>query len=67
MASDVVSLPKEEYELLVKCRHIVESEFEEHFSEEFISAVKESEEAYTKGEFIVVKNRRQRKKIFDSL
>ncbi len=67
MGSDTVAISREEYELLVKCRHIVESEFEEKFSKEFIKAVKKSEEAYKKGEFVVVKNSKDRKKLFDSL
>lgn len=67
MASDVVTIPKKEYELLLKCKHIVESEFEENFSEEFIKAVKESEEACRKGEFVRVKSSEERRKLFDSL
>jgi len=31
-------------------------EFEEKFSDEFIAEVKESEEAYARGEYIEVKN-----------
>lgn len=67
MAKETVTIPKEEYRLLVKCRHIVESEFEEKFSKEFIEEVKESEEAYKKGEFVRVKNSEERKKLFDLL
>lgn len=67
MVSDVVTIPKKEYELLVKCKHIVESEFEENFSDEFIKAVKESEEEYKRGEFVRVKNSEERRKLFDSL
>jgi len=65
--AETITLPKEEYELLVKCRHIVESEFEEKFSKEFIRDIKESEEAYRKGEFMRVKNSKERRKLFDSL
>ena len=32
MASDIVSIPKEEFDFLVKCRRLVESEFEEKYS-----------------------------------
>ncbi|MBI2652591.1 hypothetical protein HYX00_03950 [Candidatus Woesearchaeota archaeon] len=67
MASEVVTIPKKEYELLLKCKHIVESEFEEDFSEEFIKAIKESEEAYKRGELVRVKNSEERRKLFDSL
>jgi hypothetical protein len=42
-------------------------EFEEKFSDEFIAEVKESEEAYARGEYIEVKNRREREKLFKSL
>ena len=67
MLKDVVTIPKEEYELLIKCKHIVESEFEENFSKQFIKEIKESEEAYRKGEFVKIKNPIDRKKLFDSL
>ena len=67
MTSDVVKIPKEEYELLLRCKRIVESEFEENFSEDFIKAVRESEEAYKKGEYVRVKNSEERRKLFDSL
>ena len=67
MSKEIVTIPKEEYELLLKCKHIVESEFEGKFSEKFIKEIKESEEAYKKGEFVRVKNFEDRKKLFDSL
>ncbi len=67
MAPDAITIPKEEYDLLVKCRQIVESEFEERFSPEFIECVRKSEEAYKKGQFVHVKNFQERKKLFDSL
>ena len=67
MDRDIITIPKKEYELLLKCKRIVESEFEENFSKEFIKAVKESEEDYKKGEFVRVKNSEDRKKLFDSL
>ena len=67
MSKEIVTIPKEEYELLLKCRHIVESEFEEKFSEKFIREIQESEEAYKKGEFVRVKNSEDRKRLFDSL
>ncbi|MBI2647053.1 hypothetical protein HYW99_01125 [Candidatus Woesearchaeota archaeon] len=67
MRREIVSIPKDEYELLLRCKHIVESEFEEKFSEEFIKEVKESEEAYKKGEFVRIKSSEDRRKLFDSL
>ena len=42
-------------------------EFEEKFSDEFIAEVKESEEAYERGEYIDVENREEREKLFESL
>ena len=65
--AETVTIPKEEYERLIKCRNIVESEFEEKFSEDFIRDIKESEEAYRRGEFVRVKNSKERRKLFDSL
>jgi len=62
-----VIISKKEYEFLVKCRKIVDSEFEERFSKKFIEDVKKSEEAYKRGEFVRVKNSEERKKLFDSL
>jgi hypothetical protein len=67
MASETITIAKEEYDFLVKCRHIVDAEFEEAFSSEFIEAVKESEEAYRKGEYVKAKNSEERKKLFASL
>lgn len=67
MTTSVVTIPKEDYELLLKCKHIVESEFEEKFSEEFIKAVKASERAYRDGEYVIVKSSQERRKLFDSL
>jgi len=67
MATETVSIPKEEYDFLMKCRHIVDAEFEEHFSPQFIMAVKESEEAYKKGDVVKVKSAEERRKLFASL
>ena len=65
MAHDTISIPKKEYELLLRCKHIVESEFEEKFSEKFIREIKESEEAYKKGDYVRFKNAKEAKKYFD--
>lgn len=67
MATDVVTISKEEYDLLVQCKHIVKSEFEENFSKKFIMAVEESEDEYKKGDVVIVKNSEERKKLFESL
>jgi len=45
-----VCIPRERYEYLIKCERLVDMEFEEKFSDAFIAEVKESEEAYGRGE-----------------
>ncbi len=65
--TETVTIPKQEYRLLLKCKHIVDSEFEGKFSKKFIKAIKESEKAYKRGEFVTVKDSKERKKLFDSL
>ncbi len=67
MESDVVSIPREEFELLVKCRRIVDSDFEEKFTDEFIKAVKKSEEDYRKGRFIRFTGKEEMIKHLDAL
>jgi hypothetical protein len=67
MASETISIPREEYELLVRCRHIVQSEFEENFSEQFIKAVKKSEEDYRKGRVVRIKSSKERRKLFSAM
>lgn len=67
MAETTICIPKERYEYLTKCERLVDMEFEEKFSREFIAEVRESEEAYKRGEYIEVKNKEERKKIFNSL
>ena len=37
--SEAVTIPREEYEALLKCKEIVESDFEEKFSEAFIRKI----------------------------
>ena len=46
----------------LKCERLVDMEFEEKLSDEFIAEVKESEEAYERGEYIEVKDREEREK-----
>ena len=67
MESDVVTIPREEYDLLVTCRHVVESDFEEKFSQQFIQALKKSEDAFKRGDIVKVRNSQERRKLFDSL
>jgi len=65
--SDTVCIPKEEYDFRLKCKHVVTSEFSEKFSDAFIQSVRESEESYKRGEFVRVKNTKERRILFDSL
>ncbi len=65
--SDTVCIPRKRYEYLIKCERLIDMEFEESFSREFIEEVKESEGAYKTGEFVEVKSSDDRKKLFDSL
>ena len=65
--AETVTIPKEEYKRLVKCRSIVESEFEEKFSKKFIEDVKKAEEEYSKGNFVRFRDKEEAKKYLDSL
>ena len=47
--SETICIPKERYEFLLNCEKLVDSEFNEKFSKEFLKEVKESEEAFKKG------------------
>ena len=62
-----VTIPKREYDILLKCKRIVESEFEGKFSEQFIKDIRKSEEEYAKGKFVRLKTSKELKKLFDSL
>ena len=63
--AQTVSIPKKEYEILIKCRKIVHSEFEERFSKKFIKEVEASEESYKKGKFLQFDNVKDAKKYFE--
>ncbi len=65
--SETVCIPKERYEFLIGCERLVDMEFEERFSKKFIMEVKESKEAYNKGDFVRVEGSKERKKLFESL
>ena len=62
-----VSIPVKEYKILVRCRDIVEADFEENFTEEFVSSVRKSERAYRKGEFVRCNTRAERIRLFQGL
>ena len=64
---ETICITKERYEYLTKCERLVDMEFEENFSKTFVVEVRESEEAYKKGEYKEVKSKKERKKLFDSL
>ena len=64
---ETICIPWERYEYLIKCERLVDMEFEEKFSDEFIAEVKESEEAYARGEYIEVNDREEREKLFLNL
>ena len=64
---ETVCIPKERYEFLIGCERLVDMEFDERFSKKFIMEVRESKEAYNKGEFVKVKDSKDRKKLFESL
>ena len=64
---ETICIPKERYEFLVKCERLVDLEFEEKFSKQFIEDVRKSEDAYKKGEFARVKDSKDRKKLFESM
>ena len=64
---ETITIPKDEYKFLVKCKNIVKSEFEERFSKKFIEDVKKSEEEYRKGNFVRFKNIKEAKKNLDAM
>lgn len=65
--AETVSVPREEYKLLLKCRRIVESDFEEEFSEEFIRAIRRSRKDYREGRVRKAKTHREVRAILRSL
>ncbi|KAF5437751.1 hypothetical protein C5S35_02465 [Candidatus Methanophagaceae archaeon] len=65
---ETIRSPRKRYEYLIKCERLVDMEFEEKFSDEFIAEVRESEAAYARGEYIEVKDKEERReKLFESL
>jgi hypothetical protein len=64
---ETICIPWKRYEYLIKCERLVDMEFEEKFSDEFIAEVKESEEAYRRGKYIEVKDKEEREKLLESL
>ena len=65
--SKTITIPKEEYDLLVKCKSIVESDFEEKFSKEFIEDVKKAEQECKNGDSVRVNSKGDVRKHLDSL
>ena len=65
--SETICIPRKRYEFLIECERLVDMEFEEKFSKEFIKEVRESEEAYKKGNFVRIKSAEDRKRLFESL
>lgn len=65
--AELITIPREEYLFLMRCRHVVESEFEEKFSKKFIQEIKESQDAYRRGDFVKFKNVKEAKAFFDKL
>ncbi len=63
--AETVTIPREEYKLLLECKRIVDSDREP--SEELIRAVRRSERAYREGRYKVARNRAETRKIFESL
>jgi len=63
---ETICITKERYEYLTKCERLVDMEFGENFSKKFITEVRESEEAYRKGEYKEVRSKKDRIKLFDS-
>lgn len=65
--TETITIPKKEYKLLIKCKHIVKSEFEERFSKKFVQDVKKAEDEYRKGNFVRFDNKSEARKYLDSL
>lgn len=55
--TQTITIPIGEYKLLVRCKHIVEADFEENFTEDFIQKIKRIEEDIRAGKKISFKNR----------
>ena len=64
---ETICIPRQRYEYLLKCERVIDMQFEEKVSKEFIMDVKKSEEAYKKGEYIEVNSKKERKRLFNSL
>ena len=55
--SEAVTIPKEEYETLLRCKEIVESDFEEGFSESFVRKIRLIEADVASGRKISFRNK----------
>lgn len=54
-----VTIPKEEYEFLVKCKEILSIESDEDFTPEFLKKLKRAEEEIKAGKGVVLKSREE--------
>jgi hypothetical protein len=62
-----ITIPKKEYEFLVKLKEYVEADFEGRLSKKMMNSIKKSRAQYNKGKFVTARNSRERKKMFNSL
>jgi hypothetical protein len=65
MSGDV-TIPKKEYEFLVKCKEILSIESDEDFTSEFLEKLKVAEEETKAGKGIVLKSRGEIEKYLKS-
>ncbi len=66
MSGDV-TIPKKEYEFLVKCKEILSIESDEDFTSEFLEKLKVAEEETKAGKGIVLKSREETAKYLKSI
>lgn len=55
--SESVTIPKEEYEFLTKCRDIIHLESDDDFAPEFLEKLKKAEKGIKSGKGVVLKTR----------
>ena len=65
--SEAVTIPKDEYEALLKCKDIVESDFDESFSEEFIKKIKRIEAEVASGKKVSFKSKDEMNRYLEQL
>jgi len=57
--SEDVTIPKKEYEFLVKCKEILSIESDEDFTPQFLQKLKKAEEDIMAGKGVVLKSREE--------